>query len=159
MQCDQEGKIHPSVVRSIIGENIPSQIGDYIERGAAQPHEHVHCTQPIQPETFDSSPPNANQLSHVNMRKSYLSCTCSKCRGNEVLHRNTVHNHLALDEFHARLQNSINFSFMDGIIIDYANVFGEASEVGESSRSQGYEWTIEFEIQLSLKWTMKWKLK
>ena len=41
MQCDQEGKIHQSVVRSIIGENIPSQIGDYNEHGAAQPHEHV----------------------------------------------------------------------------------------------------------------------
>ena len=145
MQCDQEGKIHPIVARSKIGGNIPSQIGDHNERGAAQPHEHVQCSSPIEPETFDSSPPNANQLRHVNTRTSYLSCTCSKCRGNRVLHRNSVHNHLALDEFHARLQESITFSSMDGINMDYANVSGGASEVGESSRSQGY--TIEFEME------------
>jgi hypothetical protein len=148
MQCDQEGEIHPSVARNIIGENIPSQTGDHNERGAAQPQEHVQCSRPVQPET--------NQLSHVNTRKSYLSCTCSKCRGNRVLHRNFVHNHLALDEFHARLQDSITFNSMDEIHIDYASDSGGGSEVGESSRNEGN--AIEYEMEDAMKTKMEEEL-
>jgi len=59
-----------------------------------------------------------------------------------------VHNHLALDEFHARLQDSINFSLMDGINMDYANISSGATEVGESSTSQGYPIGFEMEDEM-----------